>query len=75
MLLAIVQGWSFYSILALGYLSDGISHSAYTKRTDKFGSDYFFDNLCASLGCFYISKIAFQSCPNVAVRKWFVSFQ
>ena len=59
-----MQGWSFYVFMALGNLFDGICYPTNTKRTNKFGSNYVFDNLCASVGCIHISKIAFPSYPS-----------
>jgi len=59
-LYTIVQGWSFYFLVALEYLPNGVCNTTYSGRDEEFGSDDFFDNLCASLGCFYLSEVAFS---------------
>ncbi|KAJ8451952.1 hypothetical protein Cgig2_007435 [Carnegiea gigantea] len=54
-----LQGWSFYFLMALRYVPNGICNTTCCERAEEFGSDDFVDNLCASLGRFYLSEIAF----------------
>ncbi|KAF8405324.1 hypothetical protein HHK36_010228 [Tetracentron sinense] len=52
-----LQGGGFHLLLDFGNLLDGVSDSTYTSRPKEFGSDDFADNLCASLGFFYLSEV------------------
>ncbi|KAJ8647920.1 hypothetical protein MRB53_000943 [Persea americana] len=50
-------GCCFLWLLAVGYPVDGVCDSAFAERSKEFRSDDLSDNICTSLGFFYLPQI------------------